>query len=105
MQHMGQRFVSGRHTNPGLLCRAGSVKMAAANDCPEPGKLYKEVITLDGVRTVLSKILPQRKINKHVIVVIPGNPGLIEFYDDFVTSLFDALQGQLPVFGISHTGW
>lgn len=77
--------------------------MAAANGYV-PAKLIKEVITLDGVRTVLSKILPQRKIHKYVIVVIPGNPGLIEFYDDFITSLFEALQGQLPVFGVSHAG-
>ena len=77
--------------------------MAAANGFV-PAKLIKEVITLDGVRTVLSKILPQRKIHKYVIVVIPGNPGLIEFYDDFITSLFEALQGQLPVFGVSHAG-
>lgn len=67
-------------------------------------KLIKEVITVNGLPTVLSKILPQKKIHKHVIVVIPGNPGLIEFYDDFITTLFDALQGQLPVFGISHAG-
>jgi len=37
-------------------------------------------------------------------VIIPGNPGLVEFYDVFITTLFDTLRGQCPVYAISHAG-
>ena len=66
--------------------------------------LVKEVISVNGLPTVVSKILPQNNIEKHVIVLIPGNPGLVEFYDVFITSLFDTLRGQVPVYAISHAG-
>lgn len=67
-------------------------------------KLVKEVVNVNGLPTVVSKILPQNNIQKHVIVIIPGNPGLVEFYDLFITTLFDTLRGQCPVYAISHAG-
>ena len=66
--------------------------------------LVKEVVIVNGLPTVVSKRLPRRSIHKIVIVVIPGNPGLIEFYDGFVTTLFNSLQGQWPIYAISHAG-
>jgi len=67
-------------------------------------KLVKEVVSVNGLPTVVSKILPQNNIQKHVVVLIPGNPGLVEFYDMFITTLFDNLRGQVPVYAISHAG-
>lgn len=67
-------------------------------------KLVKEVLTVNGLPTVVSKILPRNNIHKHVIVLIPGNPGLVEFYDDFITALFDSLQRQYPVYAMAHAG-
>lgn len=78
----------------------GTCKMAAASTT----SLVKEVVIVDGLPTVVSKILPKKLNNKYVIVVIPGNPGLVEFYDDFVTTLFNSLRGQSPVYAISHVG-
>lgn len=66
--------------------------------------LVKEVVFVNGLPTVISKILPRCRIHKFVIVVIPGNPGLVEFYDVFVTSLFNSLKGQWPIYAISHAG-
>lgn len=66
--------------------------------------LVKEVISVNGLPTAVSKVLPQNNIEKHVIVLIPGNPGLVEFYDVFITTLFDTLCGQVPVYAISHAG-
>lgn len=66
--------------------------------------LVKEVVIVNGLPTVISKRLPRRSIHKIVIVVIPGNPGLVEFYDGFVTTLFNSLQGQWPIYAISHAG-
>lgn len=67
-------------------------------------KLVKEVLVVNGLPTVVSKILPRNNIHKHVIVLIPGNPGLVEFYDDFITALFDSLQRQYPVYAMAHAG-
>ncbi|XP_043204651.1 lipid droplet-associated hydrolase-like isoform X1 [Amphibalanus amphitrite] len=39
-----------------------------------------------------------------VVLVIPGNPGLIEYYDQFMSTLFEELGGKIPVWGISHGG-
>lgn len=64
----------------------------------------KEVVVVDGLPTVISKILPQSNIHKNVVVVIPGNPGLVEFYDDFVATLFHSLEGRWPVYAIAHAG-
>ena len=67
--------------------------------------LVKEVISVNGLPTVVSKILPQNNIEKHVIVLIPGNPGLVEFYDVFMTTfIFDTLRGRVSVYAISHAG-
>lgn len=74
----------------------------AASSCVK--KLVKEIVSVNGLPTVVSKILPQNNIQEHVIVLIPGNPGLVEFYDVFITTLFDTLQGQYPVYAISHAG-
>ncbi|EDO34015.1 predicted protein, partial [Nematostella vectensis] len=37
-------------------------------------------------------------------VIIPGNPGLIEYYDDFIISLFQWSGKTLPIYGVSHAG-
>ena len=67
-------------------------------------RLVKEVVNVNGLPTVVSKIFPQKNNQKHAIVIIPGNPGLVEFYDVFITTLFDTLQGQCPIYAISHAG-
>ena len=33
-----------------------------------------------------------------------GNPGLIEYYDKFMSTLFEELGGKIPIWGISHGG-
>ena len=86
-----------RHVRDGNISCA---KMAAISTT----SLVKEVVIVDGLPTVVSKILPKKRNNKYVIVVIPGNPGLVEFYDDFVATLFNSLHGQSPVYAISHAG-
>lgn len=64
----------------------------------------KENVLVGGIPTVVSKILPSNSYSDCAIVVIPGNPGLIEYYDDFISSLFEASGEKLPIYGISHAG-
>jgi len=39
-----------------------------------------------------------------LILVIPGNPGLIGYYETFMAALHDSLQGKAVVWGIGHGG-
>ncbi|GAM26030.1 hypothetical protein SAMD00019534_092050, partial [Acytostelium subglobosum LB1] len=38
------------------------------------------------------------------IIVVPGNPGLIEFYIEFIKTLYTNLNGQYDIIGVSHLG-
>ncbi|KCV68092.1 hypothetical protein H696_05344 [Fonticula alba] len=39
-----------------------------------------------------------------VLVVIPGNPGVIEYYADFMRAVFFRMNGRIDVFGVEHFG-
>lgn len=39
-----------------------------------------------------------------VVLVIPGNPGSIEFYTEFIREIFDGLKRKVTVWGVSHAG-
>lgn len=39
-----------------------------------------------------------------MFLVIPGNPGVIEYYEKFMETLYLANGKKIPVWGISHTG-
>lgn len=64
----------------------------------------KEIIPVSGIPTVVSKLLPLSGSSDFAVVVIPGNPGLIEYYDQFISSLFQAGGEKLHIYGISHAG-
>lgn len=39
-----------------------------------------------------------------VVIIFPGNPGMIEFYKDFMETIYERLYRKVPVWGISHAG-
>ncbi|XP_070393135.1 lipid droplet-associated hydrolase-like [Dermacentor albipictus] len=41
---------------------------------------------------------------KPVVLVIPGNPGSIEFYAEFMREIYQGLKGKVIVWGVSHAG-
>ncbi|XP_045180980.2 lipid droplet-associated hydrolase-like [Mercenaria mercenaria] len=47
------------------------------------------------------KISPDTKA---MFIVIPGNPGVVEYYDHFMSHLFTSSHGTIPVWGVSHAG-
>lgn len=63
-----------------------------------------EVVLVNGIPTRVSSATPDEETTNVAIVVIPGNPGCIGFYDVFISSLFEAGRRRLPVYGISHAG-
>lgn len=41
---------------------------------------------------------------KALFLVIPGNPGVIEYYDHFMSHLYTSCKCTIPVWGVSHAG-
>ncbi|GBE77816.1 hypothetical protein SCP_0106980 [Sparassis crispa] len=39
-----------------------------------------------------------------VLVFIPGNPGLVDFYTPFLTAIHDASEGKIPILAHAHIG-
>ncbi|UYV79338.1 C2orf43 [Cordylochernes scorpioides] len=39
-----------------------------------------------------------------IIIFIPGNPGAIDYYEEFLKALYEGLQRAVPIWGISHAG-
>ncbi|KAF9372402.1 hypothetical protein CPB97_001281 [Podila verticillata] len=39
-----------------------------------------------------------------VLLMIPGNPGLIDYYTPFLQTIHDTCQGKIDIFGASHLG-
>ncbi|KAF9311791.1 hypothetical protein BG003_007014 [Podila horticola] len=39
-----------------------------------------------------------------VLLMIPGNPGLIDYYTPFLQTVHDTCQGKIDIFGASHLG-
>ena len=67
------------------------------------GSIQHSALNIQGVMTWVSFILPALKDKSDtVILVIPGNPGAIEFYDRFIEQLYQDC--GMPIFGISHAG-
>lgn len=61
-----------------------------------------EIALINGVAT---RIASARSIEENIcIVVIPGNPGGIGFYDIFISTIFQAGKGKYSVYGVSHAG-
>ena len=60
---------------------------------------------IDGFSTVIAttkNFEEEMGKTKAVIVLVPGNPGLIEFYEVFMEKLHELR--KLPIIGFSHAG-
>ena len=63
-----------------------------------------EIVLVNGVPTLVSSATPSEEGSDITVVVIPGNPGCIRFYDVFISTLFEAGKRKFPVYGVSHAG-
>jgi len=66
--------------------------------------LKHSAVNVDNILTNTSYILPEdyQRGRDTVIVFIPGNPGIIEFYDSFLQQLYENC--GIPIFGVSYAG-
>lgn len=85
------------------------VEVPAYNPLNEPQFLHQDVVPVDNIPTKvitcgrwLDEKLPVNE--KLLIIVIPGNPGAIEYYEEFVCSLYEGLQRAVPIWAVSHAG-
>ncbi len=70
-------------------------------------RVVKQVQSFNGIPSLISKIHAENfdiSKCKKAVVLIPGNPGIIRFYDSFLESLFIECKGEIPMFGIQHAG-
>ena len=69
-----------------------------------PSGLVNEIVNVYGVPTWISCIKAQDMQNDKYVLVIPGNPGPIGFYESFIESLYKTSDCSLTIYGISHAG-
>mmetsp|Transcript_3665 Transcript_3665/g.5090 ORF Transcript_3665/g.5090 Transcript_3665/m.5090 type:complete len:313 (-) Transcript_3665:26-964(-) len=65
-----------------------------------------KTIIVDGIHTDLCELYPQNK-TKHshiVIVVVPGNPGVVDFYIEFIHHLYEKLSKRISIVAVGHAG-
>ena len=69
------------------------------------GKMLRyTAVNVNNILTNVAYILPNdyKRNEDTVILFIPGNPGIIEFYDSFLEQLFEFC--RIPLFGVSYAG-
>lgn len=66
--------------------------------------LVNEIVNVKGVPTWISYMKADETKTRKIVLVIPGNPGPIGFYETFIESLYKASSGSFTIYGISHAG-
>ncbi|XP_078578781.1 lipid droplet-associated hydrolase-like [Branchiostoma floridae x Branchiostoma japonicum] len=69
-------------------------------------KIRSEFPCVDGTPTHVLKCgdFPQDLGKKYLYLIVPGNPGVIGYYDKFMRELYRKHGGCIPVWGVSHAG-
>lgn len=62
-----------------------------------------EFVPLHGIMTHVLKYGNSDQ-SKYLYLIIPGNPGIIDYYDRFMQVLYRNCDQKIPVWGISHAG-
>lgn len=72
--------------------------------------MHKAMISCNNVQTQvisqgqwIEESFPQ-SCKKNVVIIIPGNPGIPQFYEDFMKSLSSKLPSETPVWSVGHAG-
>jgi len=68
----------------------------------EANTIKHSTVNINNILSWVSYINPIETESEYVIIFIPGNPGIIEFYDRFLEEIYKRC--QIPVFGLSYPG-
>merc|ERR1711976_806337 len=74
---------------PGNRTQKWSVHFKTLMECPQDLSLWAKILT---------------KSPKKIILIIPGNPGLSAFYEDFMVSLKNKIPEDYSIWTIAHGG-
>jgi hypothetical protein len=61
--------------------------------------IYTTFCATEPLPSAKSSADERKESNSTKIIVIPGNPGVIEFYQTFINALYEGLGKRFPVFG------
>nr|XP_020639944.1 lipid droplet-associated hydrolase [Pogona vitticeps] len=84
--------------------------MSKKKESEEQVVVHEEFTYVNGAATQILKCGPWRDLWKYentpkvLFLVIPGNPGLADFYRTFIRTLYCSLKQQYPVWAVSHAG-
>jgi pimeloyl-ACP methyl ester carboxylesterase len=63
------------------------------------------LLDIDGISTeVYSVVSTDRQFLNPILIVIPGNPGLIQFYRKFVDFIYKKLEEKCSIYAVGHAG-
>lgn len=81
------------------------IKLQTISKLVSTMKPVSEFLPVYGVSTHILKYgnLPQQK-KGILILIIPGNPGIMGYYEDFMSTLHFCSGSTIPVWGVSHAG-
>lgn len=64
----------------------------------------KRALEVNGMPTEVTELLPEGLGGGLRLVVVPGNPGIVDFYVAFMEALFAHHGQEVPVMAVSHAG-
>uniref|UniRef100_A0A131Y1H3 Lipid droplet-associated hydrolase n=1 Tax=Ixodes ricinus TaxID=34613 RepID=A0A131Y1H3_IXORI len=70
-------------------------------------KAHYDYIIVNDVPTKLltiGKTSISARSQEPLFIFFPGNPGIIEYYEEFLQEIYDNLEGKLHVCGLAHAG-
>ncbi|GFQ78591.1 lipid droplet-associated hydrolase [Trichonephila clavata] len=92
----------------GIRKNMAEIPYSPANDLQF---LHQDFVNVLGVPTHIvtsgrwiDEPLPDNDPGRFLILFIPGNPGALEYYIEFIKALYEGLQRAIPIWGISHAG-
>ncbi|XP_046374683.2 lipid droplet-associated hydrolase-like isoform X2 [Haliotis rufescens] len=65
---------------------------------------FQSVIGVDTHVLKFGELPPPSQHTALLFLIIPGNPGIIEYYEEFMRTLYHLSNCQTPVWGIAHAG-
>ncbi|XP_050230022.1 uncharacterized protein LOC126679124 [Mercurialis annua] len=83
-----------------LLCTCSRRGIMSLQNSTLKPSLSFRICTISGYKTELLEIFPHDP--KLHVLLIPGNPGVVSFYKDFLESLYDLLGGTASLTAIGH---
>eukprot|EP01098_Paradermamoeba_levis_P010447 TRINITY_DN4389_c0_g1_i1.p1 TRINITY_DN4389_c0_g1~~TRINITY_DN4389_c0_g1_i1.p1 ORF type:complete len:322 (-),score=77.59 TRINITY_DN4389_c0_g1_i1:176-1075(-) len=63
-----------------------------------------QVVSVNDIKTEIYFKRASKPSSKPLIVVVPGNPGVIGFYQTFIDTLYLRLDQQFSIVGVGHAG-